>query len=73
MGFFDIFLDISHKLKGNLGQEHVKGGLYASRLKIGTIFPAIPGKMIVFPVLSLLFHQSLSKIWLSYLNKNYIF
>ena len=24
--FFDIFLDILHKFKGNLGQEHVKGG-----------------------------------------------
>ena len=24
--FFDIFLDILNKLKGNLGQEHVKNG-----------------------------------------------
>ena len=24
--FFDIFLDILHKLKENLGQEHVKRG-----------------------------------------------
>ena len=24
IGFFDIFLDILHKLKGNLGQKHIK-------------------------------------------------
>ena len=46
--FFDIFLDILHKLKGNMGQEHVKKSLYPSGAKIGTIFPAIPGKMTVF-------------------------
>ena len=55
--FFDIF----HKMKENLGHEH---GFYPSREKIGTIFPAIPGKMTVFPVLLMLFHQSLPKIWL---------
>ena len=71
--FFDIFLDILHKMKGNLDQEHVRRGLYPSRAKIGTIFPAIPGKMTVFLVLSLLFHPSLPKIWPSHPNKNYIF
>ena len=53
--FFDIFLDILHKIKENLGQEHVEMGLLSFQGKIGTIFPAIPGKMTVFPVLTLLF------------------
>ena len=56
-----------------MGQEHVKGGLHPSRAKIGTIFPAIPGKMTVFLVLSLLFHPLLPKIWLPHLNKTYVF
>ena len=30
-------------------------------------------KMTVFPVLILLFHLFLPKIWLSHLNKNYVF
>ena len=46
--FLDIFLDILHKSKGNLGEEHVKRMLYPSRAKIGTIFSAIPGKMTAF-------------------------
>ena len=71
--FFDIFLDILHKMKGDLGQEHAKWGFYHSSGKSGTIFPAIPRKMTVFPVLTLLFHPPLPKIWLSHLNKNYIF
>ena len=71
--FFDIFLDILHKMKENLGQEHVKRGLLSFQGKIGTILLAIPGKMTGFPVLTLLFHPSLPKIWLSHLNENYIF
>ena len=40
--FFDIFLDIWHKMKENLGQEHVKrGDSNPSGKKIGTTFPAI--------------------------------
>ena len=46
--FFDIFLDILHKMKENLGQEHVKRGLLSFQGKNGTIFHAIPGKMTVF-------------------------
>ena len=60
-------------MKENLGQEHVKRGPLSFQGKIGTIFLAIPGKITVFPVLTLLFYQSLPKIWLSHLNKNYIF
>ena len=60
-------------MKENLGQEHVKGGHLSFQGKIGTIFPAIPGKNDSCPVLALLFHSSLPKIWLSHLNKNYIF
>ena len=71
--FSDIFLDILHKMKKNLDQEHVKRGLPSFQGKIGTISSAIPGKMTVFPVLTLLFHPSFPKIWLSHLNKNYIF
>ena len=73
IGFFYIFLDILHKIKGNLGKEHVKKGFYPSRAKIGTIFPTIPEKMTVFLVLSLLFHKFLPKIWLSHRNETYIF
>ena len=41
--FFDIFLNILHKLKGNLGQNHVKGGP-----------PSFQGKKVKqFPLLSL--------------------
>ena len=32
--FFDIFLDILHKMKENLGQEHVKRGFYPSKEKL---------------------------------------
>ena len=70
---FDIFLDILHKLKGNLDQEHVKGGNPSFQGKNWNNFFAIPEKMTVFPVLSLLFNPSLPKIWLPHLNKNYIF
>ena len=65
--FFDIFLDNLHKMKNNLGQEHVK-----REGKIRKTAPDFPGKMTVFPVLTLLFHLSLPKIWLSYSHKNYI-
>ena len=69
--FLDIFLDIIHKMKENLGQEQVKRGLLSFQGHIGTIFNDIPGKMTVFPVLTLLFHPSLLKIWLSQLKKLY--
>ena len=48
IGFFDIFLDILHKMKENLDQERVKGGVYPSIVKIGTISSDITGKMAVF-------------------------
>ena len=71
--FFDIFLDIFHKMKENLGQECVKKGLLSFQGKNWNNFPDIPGKMTVFSVLTLLFHPFLPKIWLSHLHKNYIF
>ena len=37
---FDIFWDILNKMKGNLGQECVKGGFYPSRAKLKE-FPLI--------------------------------
>ena len=70
---FDIFLEILHKMKMNLGQESVKRGFYPSRAKIGTIYHDIPEKMTVFLVLTLFFHPSLPKIWLSHLHEIYIF
>ena len=60
-------------MKENLGQEHVERRILSFQGKIETIFPAIPGKMTAFPVLTVLFHPSLPKIWLSHLHKNYIF
>ena len=52
---FDIFLDILHKMKEKLGQEHVKSGPLSFQGKIETIFPEIPEKMTVFPVLTYFF------------------
>ena len=68
--FFEIFWDILNKMKDNLGQECVKGGLLSFQGKIGTIFSVFIGKMTVFPVLTLLFHLSLPKTWLSHPQKN---
>ena len=52
-------------MRVNLGQEHVESGLLSVQGKNGTILPDIPGTMTVFPVLALLFHPFLPKIWLS--------
>ena len=46
--FFDIFLDILHKMRENLGREFVKRRLLSFQGKIGTIAPDFPGKMTVF-------------------------
>ena len=72
IGFFDIFLDILHKMKEDLGQEHAEKGLLSFQGKIGKTVPDFFGKMTVFPVVTLLFHLSLSKIWLSHPHKIYI-
>ena len=42
--FFDIFLDILHKMKENLGQKHVTRGLLSFQENIETIYPTIPEK-----------------------------
>ena len=39
IGFFDIFLDILHKMKVNLGQERVKRGLLSVQGKKWNNFP----------------------------------
>ena len=46
--FFDVFWDILNKMKDNLGQECVIGGLLSFQDKIGTIFPDFPVKMTAF-------------------------
>ena len=51
-------------MKKSLGQEHAKSGLLSFQGKIGKIPPDFPGKITVIPVLTLLFHLSLPKIWL---------
>ena len=56
-------------MKDNLGEECVKGGLLSFQDKIETTASDFPGKMTVFPVLTLLFHLSLPKIWLFHPNK----
>ena len=71
--FFDIFLDILHKMKDSLGQEHVKRGSYPSRAKLAKLLLISLENDSFFPVLTLLFHLSLPKIWLSHPHKNYIF
>ena len=70
--FFEIFWDFLNKMKDNLGQECVKGGLLSFQGKIETVAPDFPGKMTVFSSFGLLFHLPLPKIWLSHPNKNYI-
>ena len=47
--FFDIFLDLLHKMKENLGQERVKERLLSFQGKIGTIAADLPGEMTVSP------------------------
>ena len=42
--FFDIFGDIFNKMKDNLCQKCVKGGLLSFQGKIETIAPDFPGK-----------------------------
>ena len=42
--FFDIFWDILNKMKDNLGQECVKGGLLSFQGKIGTVASDFLGK-----------------------------
>ena len=70
--FLDIFLNILHKMKGNLGQDHVKRGLVSFQAKLEQ-FSLLSLEKRQFLVLTLLFYPSLPKIWLSHLSKNYIF
>ena len=60
-------------MKDNLCQVCVKDGFLSFQGKTETIAPDFPGKRTVYPVLTLLFHLPLPKIWLSHPNKNYIF
>ena len=73
--FFDIFLDILHKLNRNFDQEHVEGVLPSFQSKNWNNFSCYFWKNDSFFqfLLSLLFHPSIRKIWLSHLNKKYIF
>ena len=59
-------------MKDNLGQECVKKGLLSYQGKIETIALDFPENN-SFSLLTLLFHVSVPKIWLSHPNKNYIF
>ena len=45
---FDIFWDILNKMKDNLGQECVKGGLLSFQGKLKETAPDVPGKMTFF-------------------------
>ena len=73
IGFFEIFWGILNKMKDNLGQECVKWAILSFQGKIGTLVSDFTGKMTVFPVLTLLFHLSLLKIWLPHLHKKIYF
>ena len=67
--FFDIFLDILHKIiEKNWGQEHVKGGFYTSRKKLEQ-FSLLSLENDSFAVLTLLFHPSLLESGFSALTK----
>ena len=52
-------------MRKNFGQEHVKSWILSFQGEIGKIASDFPGKMRVLPVLILLSHLSLPKIWLS--------
>ena len=55
--FFDIFWDILDKRNCNFGHEYLKRELLSfQNSKIRTIAPDFPEKMIVFPVLAVLFN-----------------
>ena len=69
IGFFDIILDILNKLKDNLGEGCVKGGLLSFQGKFETIAPDFPGK--IFSSFDPTFRLSFPKIWLSHPHKNY--
>ena len=56
---FDIFWDILNKMKDNLSQECVKGGLLSFQGKFETITPGFPGKLTFSLVFTLLFRLSL--------------
>ena len=59
-------------MKDNLGQECVEGGgVLSLQGKVGTIALDFPRKMTVFPVLTLLFRQSLPKLWLFHPHKHF--
>ena len=60
-------------MKKNWSQERVKNGLLSFQGKYATISPNFLGKMLLFPVLTLLLRPSLPKIWLSHQHKNYTF
>ena len=61
-------------MKEKLVQEHVgKGFNSIIPGENWNNFTYYPWKMTVFPVLTLPFHPSLHKMWLSHLHKNYIF
>ena len=70
--FFYTFSDILDKMNDNLDQECVKGVLLSFQAKLGPTAADFPGKITVFPVVTLLLHLSLNKIWLSHPHKNYI-
>ena len=66
-------MDILHKMKENLGQERLKRGFFPSKAKLEQLLLISLENDSFFPVLTLLFHLYLPKIWLSNLHKSYIF
>ena len=62
-------MDILHKMKDNLNQERVKGGLLSFQGKIGTIALDFLGKMTVFSSFDPTFPPVPPKIWFSYHTK----
>ena len=71
IGFLTFSGTHLNKMKDNLGQECVKGGLLSFQGKIETIAPAFRWKNDSFSSFDPTFH--LPKIWISHPNKNYIF
>ena len=70
---FRHFLGHYTQIEGEFGSRTCTRGPLSFQGKNWNIFPDIPRKMTVIPVLSLLFHPFLPKNWFPYLNKNYIF
>ena len=70
---FGVFWLNSRVEEGIWGQKGKEGGVLTIQRQTVKVPLQSPGKLDIFPVLSLFFHLSLPKIWQADPRKNYIF